>query len=49
MEKYIKIAIEEAQRKIIVNSNNLDFTIEQHLRAIDLIADLTELKLKYVR
>lgn len=42
-----KEIIEEAQTKIIAKSENPYYPVEQHLKDMDLIADLTELKMKY--
>lgn len=39
--------IEQAQAEIIARSNNPYYPMEQHMRDMDLIAELTELKLKY--
>ena len=42
-----KEIIEKAQAEIIARSNNPYYPIEQHMRDMDLIAELTELKIKY--
>lgn len=42
-----KEIIEQAQAEIITRSNNPYYPIEQHMRDMDLIAVLAELKLKY--
>lgn len=39
--------IERAQAEIIARGENPYYPAEQHLRDMDLIADLTALKLKY--
>lgn len=39
--------IKEAQEKIIAKGKNLYYPVEQHLKDMDLIADLTKLKMKY--
>ena len=39
--------IEKAQAEIIARGNNPYYPIEQHMRDMDLIAELTELKIKY--
>lgn len=39
--------IEQAQAEIIARSNNPYYPMEQHMKDMDLIAELTELKLKY--
>lgn len=39
--------IREAQAKIIERGNSPYYPIERHLEDIDLIADLTELRIKY--
>lgn len=39
--------IKEAQAKIIARSENPYYPDEQHLKDMDLIADLTELRKKY--
>ena len=49
MENYKtnKELIEQAQAEIIARGNNPYYPIEQHMRDMDLVAKLTELKLKY--
>lgn len=42
-----KEIIEQAQLAIISRCDNPDYPLEEHLRDMNLIADLTELKLKY--
>ena len=42
-----KEIIEKAQAEIIARGDNPYYPIEQHLKDMDLIAELTELKLKY--
>lgn len=42
-----KELIEELQAEIIARGNNPYYPIEQHLKDMDLIAELTELKIKY--
>lgn len=42
-----KEIIENAQTEIIARGENPYYPIEQHLRDMDLIAELMELKLKY--
>lgn len=42
-----KEIIEQAQTEIITRGNNPYYPEEQHLKDMDLIAELTELKLKY--
>ena len=42
-----KEIIEQAQLVIISRGDNPDYPLEKHLRDMNLIADLTELKLKY--
>ena len=42
-----KEILEKAQIEIIIKGNNPEYLIEQHLKDIDLIAELEELKLKY--
>ena len=39
--------IKEAQEKIIARGKNSYYPVEQHLKDMDLIADLTKLKMKY--
>lgn len=39
--------IKEAQAKIIVRGDSPNYPIERHLEDMDLIADLTELRMKY--
>lgn len=39
--------IEKAQAEIIARGENPYYPVEQHLKDMDLIAELTELKLKY--
>lgn len=39
--------IKEAQAKIIAKGKNPYYPVEQHLKDMDLIADLTKLKMKY--
>lgn len=39
--------IKEAQEKIIAKGKNPYYPVEQHLKEMDLIADLTKLKMKY--
>lgn len=39
--------IKEAQEKIIAKGKNPYYPVEQHLKDMDLIADLTKLKMKY--
>lgn len=39
--------IKDAQAKIIERGKNPYYPVEQHLKDMDLIADLTELKKKY--
>ena len=49
MENYKtnKEIIEQAQAEIISRGSNPYYPVEQHLRDMDLIAELTELKIKY--
>lgn len=49
MEKLLtnKEILKEAQRKIIERANNPYYPVEQHLKDMDLIADLTILMEKY--
>lgn len=42
-----KEIIERAQAEIIARSNNPYYPMEQHMKDIDLITELTILKLKY--
>lgn len=42
-----KELIEEIQAKIIARGNNPYYPTEQHLKDIDLLAELSELKMKY--
>ena len=42
-----KEIIEKAQLAIINRGDNPSYPLEEHLRDMNLIADLTELKLKY--
>ena len=42
-----KEILEKTQIEIIVRGDNLDYPLEQHLNDMNLISDLTELKLKY--
>lgn len=42
-----KEILEKAQIRIIERGNDPHYTIEQHLKDMDLIAELEELKLKY--
>ena len=42
-----KEILERAQREIVARGDNPYYPVEQHLKDMDLIADLTELKLKY--
>lgn len=42
-----KEIIEQAQAEIIARGDNLYYPVEQHLKDMDLIAELTELKMKY--
>ena len=42
-----KEIIEQAQAEIVARGNNPYYPIEQHLKDMDLIAELTELKAKY--
>lgn len=42
-----KELIEELQAEIIARGNNPYYPVEQHLKDMDLIAELTELKMKY--
>lgn len=48
-EKYMtnKEIIKEAQDKIITRGKNPYYPVEQHLKDMDLIADLTKLRMKY--
>lgn len=39
--------IKEAQAKIIAKGKNPYYPVEQHLKDMDLTADLTKLKMKY--
>lgn len=39
--------IKEAQEKIIAREKKPYYPVEQHLKDMDLIADLTKLKMKY--
>lgn len=39
--------IKELQAKLILQGEGADYPIEKHLSDMDLIADLTELKMKY--
>ena len=39
--------IEKAQAEIIARGENPYYPVEQHLKDMDLIAELTELKLRY--
>lgn len=39
--------IKELQAKLILQGEDADYPIEKHLVDMDLIADLTELKMKY--
>lgn len=49
MKKYKtnKEIIEQAQAEIIARGDNPYYPVEQHLKDMDLIAELTELKIKY--
>lgn len=42
-----KEIIEQAQAEIIARGNNPYYPVEQHLKDMNLIAELTELKIKY--
>lgn len=42
-----KEIIEQAQAEIIARGDNPYYPVEQHLKDMDLIAELTELKIKY--
>ena len=39
--------IERAQREIMERGNNPYYPLEQHLKDVDLIAELTELKIRF--
>lgn len=47
MDKSNKKIIEEAQAKIIVRGEKPNYPIEQHLKDMELIEELTKLKIKY--
>lgn len=49
MEKHLtnKEILEKAQAEIIARGNNPYYPIEQHLKDLELIAALTELKIKF--
>lgn len=47
MYKTNKEIIERAQAEIIARGENPYYPMEQHLKDMDLIADLEELKVKY--
>ena len=42
-----KELIEKGQVEIIARGENPDYPVEQHLKDMDLIAELTELKLRF--
>ena len=43
----IKEILTETQAKIIARGENPKYSVEQHLRDVDLIEELTKLKIKY--
>ena len=46
-QKTNKAILTEAQAKIILKGDSPDYPLEQHLRDMDLIEDLTKLRIKY--